>query len=74
MYSSLRNVLMQRASQPASLSQALKFQPLLASQSISVRMFAREIKGDNTPLIDKDLMKRELELFEKLPAEEQKKR
>lgn len=41
----------------------------MASQ-ISVRMFAREIVGDNMPLIDKDMLKRELELFAKLPEAE----
>jgi hypothetical protein len=47
---------------------------MAGSSQVGVRMFAREIIGDNTPLIDADLMKRELALFEKLPAEEQKQR
>jgi len=66
----MRNFLMQR-SHTSSLPSAFKFQNNVLTSQISVRMFAREIIGDNLPLIDKDMMKRELELFDKLPAEEQ---
>ena len=44
---------------------------LFASQ-VPTRMFAREVIGDNTPLLDQDLFKKELEAFEKLPEEKKK--
>lgn len=68
--STLRNLIFTQTKRVGStIPTTFKFRNVMANQ-ISVRMFAREVEGDNMPLIDKDMLKRELELFAKLPEAE----
>ena len=57
----------------ASIQPALRIQNQVLTSQVPIRMFAREVIDDNTPLMDKEMIKRELELFDKLPAEQKEK-